>query len=65
MRDTGWFKSNRSGGANEGCVEVRLTELSVGVRDSKNVTGPVFRFASGEWQAFVAAAKRDGFNPKA
>lgn len=61
MRDTGWFKSTRSGAANEGCVEVRLTEDSVGVRDSKNVTGPAFRFTPGEWRSFVAAARRDDF----
>ena len=61
MRDTGWFKSTRSGAANEGCVEVRLTEVSVGVRDSKNVTGPVFRFTPGEWRTFVVAAKNDRF----
>ena len=61
MRDTGWFKSTRSGSSNEGCVEVRLTEDSVGVRDSKDVTGPVFRFTPGEWRTFVAAARRDGF----
>jgi hypothetical protein len=62
VRDTGWFKSTRSGSSNEGCVEVRLTEDSVGVRDSKNVTGPVFRFTSGEWHTFVAAAKNDRFS---
>jgi len=62
VRDTGWFKSTRSGGTNEGCVEVRLTEGSVGVRDSKNVTGPVFRFASGEWHTFVAATKNGRFS---
>jgi uncharacterized protein DUF397 len=61
VRDTGWFKSTRSGGNDEGCVEVRLTASSVGVRDSKNVTGPTFRFAPGEWQAFVAATKGGGF----
>jgi hypothetical protein len=61
VRDTGWFKSTRSGGANEGCVEVRLTEVSVGVRDSKNVTGPAFRFTPGEWRTFVAAAKGGTF----
>ena len=62
MRDTGWFKSTRSGSNDEGCVEVRLTEVSVGVRDSKNVTGPVFRFAPGEWRAFVGAAREDRFS---
>jgi hypothetical protein len=62
VRDTGWFKSTRSGGANEGCVEVRLTEVAVGVRDSKNVTGPAFRFAPGQWRTFLAAAKTDRFS---
>lgn len=62
MRDTGWFKSTRSGGNDEGCVEVRLTEVAVGVRDSKNVTGPAFRFAPGEWQTFVVAAKGGRFS---
>jgi hypothetical protein len=55
MHDTGWFKSSRSGSANEGCVEVRLTDVVVGVRDSKNVTGPVFEFAPVQWRAFVVS----------
>ena len=25
-RDTGWFKSSRSGGNSENCVEIRITE---------------------------------------
>jgi len=62
VRDTGWFKSARSGGADEGCVEVRLTEVSVGVRDSKNVTGPAFLFVPDSWQAFVAATKDNRFS---
>ena len=50
MRDTGWFKSTRSGGANEDCVEVRITEDSVGVRDSKNQAGLSFAVpGSGIW----------------
>lgn len=36
MRDTGWFKSTRSGGAQENCVEVRITDGATYVRDSKN-----------------------------
>ncbi len=36
MRDTGWFKSTRSGGANDACVEVRVTDVATHVRDSKN-----------------------------
>lgn len=36
MRDTGWFKSSRSGGATDNCVEVRITDVVTRVRDSKN-----------------------------
>jgi len=57
MHDTGWFKSTRSGSNDEGCVEVRLTDRAVGVRDSKNVTGPMFAFTPANWRSFVAAAK--------
>ncbi|MBB5913290.1 hypothetical protein BJY24_002157 [Nocardia transvalensis] len=52
-----WFKSSHSGGENE-CVEVAWLEGSgVGVRDSKNPSGPALIFAPGEWDAFVADAK--------
>lgn len=55
-RDTGWFKSSRSSGGSNGCVEVRLTEATVGVRDSKHPTGPSFSFASAAWTSFVSGA---------
>ncbi|MGK8555645.1 DUF397 domain-containing protein [Nocardia gipuzkoensis] len=48
-----WFKSSRSG-THSDCVEVAfLDEGSVGVRDSKNPTGPALVFTSGEWDAFT------------
>lgn len=65
VRDTGWFKSSRSGGANEGCVEVRITEAEVGVRDSKNAGGPVFDFRPTAWRRFVAAASEGHLSPTA
>ncbi|WP_410814149.1 DUF397 domain-containing protein [Micromonospora sp. 067-2] len=51
-----WRKSTRSG--NEGnCVEV-ADNLSgvVGVRDSKDVEGPVLTFTPAAWSAFVTLA---------
>ncbi|NNH68670.1 DUF397 domain-containing protein [Nocardia uniformis] len=49
-----WFKSTHSGGTQE-CVEIaHLDGGSVGVRDSKNPTGPALVFAPGEWDAFTA-----------
>ncbi|MEU6832471.1 DUF397 domain-containing protein [Nocardia beijingensis] len=54
-----WFKSTRSTGTKD-CVEVaHLDGGMVGVRDSKNPTGPALLFTPGEWDAFVAGA-RDG-----
>jgi uncharacterized protein DUF397 len=54
MRDTGWFTSSFSGAANEACVEVRITEAGVGVRDSKNASGPAFSFARTDWRTFLS-----------
>ncbi|WP_330250703.1 DUF397 domain-containing protein [Nocardia sp. NBC_00565] len=54
-----WFKSSRSSAGKE-CVEVAfLDDGQVGVRDSKNPTGPALVFTPGEWDAFVGGA-RDG-----
>ncbi|MFI5720487.1 DUF397 domain-containing protein [Nocardia sp. NPDC051750] len=58
MRDsTGapWFKSSRSQGQRD-CVEVAfLGSGTVGVRDSKDPTGPALAFGPAEWDGFVAA----------
>ncbi|MGW4772077.1 DUF397 domain-containing protein [Nocardia sp. NPDC004278] len=49
-----WFKSSRSAGGQE-CVEVAFLDGGVvGVRDSKNPTGPALVFTPGEWDTFTA-----------
>jgi len=49
-----WFKSTRSAGGAK-CVEVAwLDSGRVGVRDSKNPTGPALVFSPAEWDAFTA-----------
>ncbi|MFV2112311.1 DUF397 domain-containing protein [Micromonospora sp. LOL_025] len=50
-----WRKSTKSGGNGGDCVEV-ADNLSgvVGVRDSKDPTGPALVFAPAAWRAFVA-----------
>ncbi|MEU0503407.1 DUF397 domain-containing protein [Nocardia sp. NPDC005998] len=49
-----WFKSTRSTGSKD-CVQVaHLDRGMVGVRDSKNPTGPVLVFMPSEWDAFTA-----------
>ncbi|WFF07408.1 DUF397 domain-containing protein [Micromonospora sp. WMMD1076] len=50
-----WRKSTRSGSNQGACVEVadNLDHL-VGVRDSKDPTGPALAFSPASWRAFVA-----------
>ncbi len=56
-RGTGWFKSSYSAGSNNSCVEVRLTEVEVGVRDSKNPHGARLAIGPGAWAALVRGLK--------
>jgi hypothetical protein len=53
-----WRKSTRSSNGGDTCVEV-ADNLSgiVGVRDSKDVQGPILTFDPQAWQAFVATVK--------
>ncbi|MEU7766498.1 DUF397 domain-containing protein [Nocardia sp. NPDC049190] len=49
-----WFKSSHSG-TQADCVEVAfLVGGPVGVRDSKDPTGPALVFTPTEWAAFIA-----------
>ncbi|TLF80938.1 DUF397 domain-containing protein [Nocardia cyriacigeorgica] len=53
-----WFKSSRST-ASRDCVEVAyLVNSAVGVRDSKNPTGPALVFTPAAWDSFTAAIRR-------
>jgi hypothetical protein len=57
-----WFKSTRSGAAGH-CVEAAFLEYgAVGVRDSKDPTGPALVFTADEWSAFVGGAKDGEFD---
>jgi hypothetical protein len=57
-----WFKSSRSGG-DKACVEVAfLSNDLVGVRDSKNPSGPALIFTASEWSAFTVAAAHGEFD---
>jgi Domain of unknown function (DUF397) len=58
QNDLTWRKSTRSGAAGH-CVEIAETPAVVLVRDSKNVSGPVLRFAPSGWNGFLAGL-RDG-----
>ena len=52
-----WRKSTRSGDNGGNCVEVALTQDVVGVRDSKDRTGPVLTVSPAVWRGFLADIK--------
>jgi hypothetical protein len=52
-----WFKSSFSE-SNGQCVEIaHLNDGTVGMRDSKNPTGPALTFTPGAWDTFLSATK--------
>jgi hypothetical protein len=57
-----WVKSSLSF-SNGNCVEVAdLPDGRVGVRHSKDTAGPVLRFTTGEWQAFLGGVRNGEFD---
>ena len=58
QNDLTWRKSARSGAAGH-CVEIAEEPAAVLVRDSKDASGPVLRFAAAGWEGFLAGV-RDG-----
>jgi len=53
--EVNWRKSSRSAsGAGGNCVEVAFVASKVGVRDSKNTSGPTLSFSGTAWRAFVS-----------
>ena len=62
-----WIKSSLSF-SNGNCVEVAsLPDGEIGVRNSRDSEGPVLRFTSDEWHAFLGGVRNgefDGFGRK-
>jgi hypothetical protein len=56
-----WFKSSRSAG-NGACVEVAVTAAHIGVRDSKNRTGPALAVDRQAWREFILAVRSGHFD---
>jgi hypothetical protein len=49
--------------SNSNCVEVAdLLDGKIGVRHSKDSEGPVLRFTSGEWDAFLGGVRNGEFD---
>lgn len=55
--DTGWFKSSRSSGGSDACVEVRLTDDAVAVRDSKAPNDGQIQVGHASWRRFLASLR--------
>jgi hypothetical protein len=63
IRDTGWFKSSRSAGASDQCVEVRIQAgHPVGIRDSKNPTAATLWLPTTTWRSFLTHTTTDAFD---
>lgn len=57
-----WFKSTASQPSGD-CVETaHLDRGMVGVRDSKNPSGPALVFTPAEWDAFTAGIRAGEFD---
>lgn len=62
-----WRKSTRSSANGGSCVEVgfpasAVEAETVGMRDSKDQSGPVLLFTRGHWQTFVAGVHSGQFD---
>ncbi|GAA3477773.1 DUF397 domain-containing protein [Streptomyces yanii] len=51
-----WFKSSYSGSSGDDCVEVAVTERTIHVRDSKDLSRAPFAVGLDGWLRFVAFA---------
>lgn len=60
--DATFRKSERSGPNCDNCVEVAFKDGHIGLRDSKNPTGPVLTFTPDEWDAFVGGVQDGEFD---
>jgi hypothetical protein len=57
------WRSSSYSGSNGNCVEVAvLGKSAMGVRDSKDRSGPVLAFTSREWHAFVSGIRAGDFD---
>lgn len=56
LSSAAWRKSSYSNGQSN-CVEVAATGTAVGLRDSKDTTGPALLFEPADFHRFVTAVK--------
>jgi hypothetical protein len=58
---TEWIKSSRSGQTGS-CVEMRRQDDTIEIRDTKDRSGPVLRFTSAEFAAWLDGARKGEFD---
>jgi hypothetical protein len=63
MAPIAWVKSRRCESGT--CVEVASVSGAILMRDSKNPGGPMLRFSTPGWSAFVAGLRAGDFESKA
>jgi Domain of unknown function (DUF397) len=61
MLTESWRKASASNGSSA-CVEVRLVDGGVGVRNSRTPYGPTLRFTLDEWAAFLEGVRQGEFD---
>lgn len=58
VRRTGWWKSSHSAQAN-GCVEVKMCDTGVAIRDSKLADSPMISFSPEQWSRWLHEVRTD------
>lgn len=61
MSTTDWVKASASNSEGS-CVEMRTAEGLIEVRDTKDRSGPVLRFRSDEFAAWLDGARKGEFD---
>ncbi len=60
MEIDSWRRSSRC--ESNGCVEVKLADTEVLIRDSKDSKSPILSFPRASWQEFVAGIRAGDFD---
>ena len=56
-----WRKSTKSGPYSDNCVEVRLVDNTIELRNSKNPEAGTATFTKSEWTAFTSGVMNNEF----
>ena len=60
--EAAWFKSSYSNDTGGSCVEIAPLAGQVGIRDSKDKTGPALVVPTAAWSSFVGLVRSGGVN---